>query len=130
MGAELVQLPSLYAPPGFVLLAHHDGKPVGCVGVRVLDPDTGEIRRLFVKPSCRRQGLGRELLGAATGQAQATGATRLVLTTLPSMTAARRLYDEDGYTPIDPYVSDPITGVQYLGRSIQRLSCGSRTRLT
>ena len=118
MSAELVELPSFYAPPGFLLLARVEGDPVGCVGVRCLDAATGEIRRLLVRPQHRRLGLGRDLLAEATWLAAANDFTKLVLSTLPSMTAARSLYDDESYLPIAPYVRDPVEGVQFLGRRI------------
>lgn len=130
MSAELVELPSFYAPPGFLLLARLDGDPLGCVGLRGLDATTGEIRRLFVRPPHRSRGLGRDLLGEATRLAAANNFTKLVLTTLPSMTAARSLYDDESYLPIAPYVRDPVEGVQFLGRQVgqPQPSDGAATR--
>lgn len=118
MTTELVQLRSSYAQPGFLLLARADQEPAACVGVRALTPSTGELRRLFVRPEHRTRGLGRSLLDQATQRARDNGFQRLVLTTLPTMTAARRLYDLDGYTPIGPYVPKPVDGVQYLSRDL------------
>lgn len=118
MTTELVQLRSYYAPPGVLLLARDQTEPAGCVGVKALTPSTGELRRLFVRPEHRTAGLGQRLLHDATERARANGFTRLVLNTLPTMIAARRLYDADGYTPIEPYVAEPVDGVQYLGRTL------------
>lgn len=123
MSTELVQLLSFYAAPGFLLLARRDRTPVGCVGVRALSPSTGEIRRLFVRPEYRTARFGRRLLDEATQRAQGNGFRRLVLNTLPTMTAARSLYDAHGYAPIEPYVAEPVAGVQYLAR---HLTEGSR----
>lgn len=118
MSTELVQLRSVYAEPGFLLLARRDGQPVGCVGVRAITPATGEIRRLFMHPDHRGGGLGSRLLAEATERSRAGGIERLVLNTLPTMTSARKLYDADGYAPIEPYVDEPVDGVQYLARRI------------
>ncbi|MDN5794714.1 MAG: GNAT family N-acetyltransferase [Intrasporangium sp.] len=123
MDTELVELRSYYASPGFILLAHDDlaggdARPGGCVGVRALAPAVCELRRLFVRPAARGRGLGRRLLENATEQARLNGVSRLVLTTLPTMTEAGSLYAADGYDPIEPYVSKPVEGVQYLGRNL------------
>jgi len=120
MSSELVQLRSFYTTPGFLLLARPEDVPVGCVGVRALTGSTGELRRLFVTPRSRGTGLGRRLLAEATEQAAHNGFDRLVLNTLPTMTAARALYGADGYVPIEPYVAEPVSGVQYLGRDLTR----------
>jgi|SRR5699024_10962807 len=118
MTRELVELPDYYAAPGFVLLARGADQTVGCVGVRALEPSTGEIRRLFVRPEHRCAGAGRRLLDEASGLAEARGFDRLVLNTLPTMSAARALYDIDGFIPIEPYVEDPVAGVEFLGRDL------------
>lgn len=118
MTTELVQLRSYYAEPGFLLLARVDEEPAACVGVRALTPSTGELRRLFVRPEHRTRGLGRCLLEQATGRARDNGFQRLVLSTLPTMQAARHLYDGDGYVPVDAYLAQPVDGVQYLGRGL------------
>lgn len=115
MTTELVQLRSYYAEPGFLLLARVGDEPAACVGVRALTPSTGELRRLFVRPEQRTRGLGRSLLDQATQLARGSGFQRLVLTTLPTMKSARRLYDLDGYVPVDSYVAEPVDGVEYLG---------------
>lgn len=118
MSTELGQLRSFYAAPGFLLIATSHGEPAGCVGVRALGAGTGEIRRLFVPSEQRGRGLGRRLLSQAHARAQDGGFTRIVLNTLPTMTSARKLYDADGYTPIEPYTDDPVDGVQYLGLTL------------
>jgi hypothetical protein len=43
---------------------------------------------------------------------------RLVLTTLSSVEAARSLYDSEGFQPVQPYVDDPVEGLQLLGRDL------------
>lgn len=118
MSTELVQLRTYYRSPGFLVLARQGKTPVGCVAVRALSSSTGEVRRLFVRPEYRTAGLGRRLLDDATDRARATGFSRLVLTTLPTMTAARSLYDSDGYVAAEPYVAEPVDGVQYLARDL------------
>lgn len=116
MSAELVELRSFYASPGFMLLARQDREAVGCVAVRPLTPSTGELRRLYVRPGHRSGGLGRRLLTTASELAREGGMSRLVLTTLPSMGAARGLYDSEGFEEIQPYTDDPVEGPQFLGR--------------
>ncbi len=118
MTTELVELRTYYCSPGLLLLGRDDGQPAGCVGVRALTAPIGEVRRLFVRPEYRAQGFGRRLLEAATEQARRNGLSRLVLTTLPTMTEARMLYEAAGYGPAEPYVAEPVDGVQYLARDI------------
>ena len=47
------------APGGATLVASSDGAPVGCVGVRRLRAEIGEVQRLFVLPAVQRRGVAR-----------------------------------------------------------------------
>lgn len=109
---EVASLPGEYAPPGGrLLLARHDGAPAGCVTLRRLDAGTCELRRLYVRPSCRGAGLGRQLTLAALAAARAMAYRRVRLNTLPSMTSARVLYAELGFREIPPYRAVLVPGV-------------------
>ena len=113
-----MQLATVYASPGLLLLAQTDaGDRVGCVGLRSLTaPDgtlIGEMRRLFVRRSHRKDGVGGALVDALIRHARAEGLTRLVLNTLPAMSAAHKLYETVGFEPSPPHVSDPAEGTLY-----------------
>ena len=51
-------------------------------------------------------------------EARAAGYRRISLDTLPSMTAAVRLYTSMGFRPVEPYVFNPIPGAMFLGRDL------------
>ncbi|MGD9997641.1 MAG: GNAT family N-acetyltransferase [Ilumatobacteraceae bacterium] len=114
MSTELVQLRSFYVHPGFVLLALGDGdEPRGCVALRALPHDVGEVRRLFVKPDARGEGSGRALMLELLQRGVEHGFGRLVLNTLPTMAEAVALYETLGFVPCDPYVAEATAGVLY-----------------
>ena len=60
--AELKNLPSVYAPPqGGLFLATVDDQPAGCVALKLKDETTGELKRMYVRPSFRGQRVGWHL---------------------------------------------------------------------
>jgi ribosomal protein S18 acetylase RimI-like enzyme len=57
----------------------------------------GAIHDIYVADSERKRGTGRRLLDAITGELEALGAPRLVLSTMVSNTAAQRLFASVGF---------------------------------
>lgn len=116
---ELDTLPGQYAPPaGRLYLALADGQPAGCGALRPFDRRDGlrrcEMKRLFVRDSCRGLGLGRRLAERLIADARAAGYNRLLLDTFSSMTAALSLYQSLGFREIAPYRYNPYPQVRYL----------------
>jgi len=116
---ELLDLPGEYAQPrGALLLAWTGGVLVGCCALRPLDAsdyaNAAEMKRLFVRPAYRGQGLGRLLTEAILDAARAAGFSCVLLDTLDDMESARALYEDLGFVEIPPYYHNPIAGAHYL----------------
>lgn len=112
--AEITDMPGRYAPPrGRLLLARVDGAAAGAVGLRPLDGNICEMKRLYVRPDFRRLGLGRRLAEAILARGREAGYGRMRLDTLASMTAAGALYHDLGFVEIAPYYDNPLDGVRY-----------------
>jgi GNAT superfamily N-acetyltransferase len=88
---------------GAFLVVYREGTPVGCGALRMLDPETGELKRMYVDPNQRGQGLGRRLVEALEAEARALGVQRLVLETGTRQLAALALYEATGFRPIPLY---------------------------
>ncbi len=115
-GTELISLPGKYSPPrGCLLLAWDGDRAVGCVALRSIDENVCEMKRLYVDPDIRAQGLGRRLAERIIQEARVIGYRSMCLDTLPSMTSALHLYYNLGFRPIEPYVFNPIEGAIFLG---------------
>ncbi|MFH0246039.1 GNAT family N-acetyltransferase [Streptomyces sp. HK10] len=96
-----------FTPPrGLFVIAHraHVPEAVGCGGWRLLDPETAEIKRMYVAVSARGGGLGLHILEHLEEQAAACGVKRLVLETGVRNEAALALYRRCGYGPSPSYV--------------------------
>ncbi len=60
-------------------------------------PDEAGFRMLAVAPEAQGRGVGRALVEACVARARTAGKRRLVLLTLPTMTAAQALYASLGF---------------------------------
>lgn len=93
----------LALPKGRLLVARYGDEPAGTAGVRLLDTDTAELKRVYVREELRGKGGGPLLVGAAEDTARALGAVRLVLDTRHDLVEARALYARLGYEETEPY---------------------------
>lgn len=118
--AELRGLPGIYAPPkGALILASNGGNAVGCVGMRALDEQTGEMKRLYLTQEARGNGVGRKLCEALITAAKRAGYSRMRLDTVPGkMDSAITLYRALGFRTIPPYNQSPIPGIIHMELSL------------
>jgi GNAT superfamily N-acetyltransferase len=97
-----------YNPPsGLFLVATLDGETVGCAGLQHLDQDTSEVKRMWVSPSARGQGLAKRLLARLESEALAGGHRVVVLDTNATLTEAITLYERQGYQTTERYNDNP-----------------------
>lgn len=113
---ELAGLPGKYAPPGGDLLLARDdqGLAIGCAGLRALDAERCEMKRLFLSPAARGLGLGRALTQAIIEAARRSGRRELLLDTLPSMAAAIRMYEALGFERTGAYYAPTPPGTIFM----------------
>ena len=112
--AELAGLPGDYTGKrGALLVARNARDAAGCIALRPFDADTGEVKRLYVRPPFRGSGLGKSLALRALDSARQAGYRRLVLDTLDRMDSAVRLYENLGFRRIPAYYVNPIKGALY-----------------
>jgi putative acetyltransferase len=114
-GEERNGLPGAYgAAGGALLLAVNEDEPAGTIALRRLDARSGEVKRLFLRPEYRGQGLAKRLLGAVIERATAMQYEWLYADTLPNMKEALSLYKRQGFESAEAYSDTPTLGAIYL----------------
>jgi GNAT superfamily N-acetyltransferase len=99
-------LPGEFNPPHgrFFVASAAGGPALACCGWRTVGPGTAELKRLYVDPAARGQGLGRHLIEALEQDAISHGKTRAILETGARSHAALALFTSCGFTVTEPYV--------------------------
>ena len=93
------------------VMARLDGKPVGCGALRQIGDQSVEVKRMYVVPSARRQGVARRILEELERLAGVFGYSKIILETGQFQPEALALYHTAGYRPTEPYgryVDDPL----------------------
>ncbi len=111
---ELAEIRVQYSPSeGGILILRVDGRPAGCVAVRRFEKETAELKRMYVRPDYRGQGLGRRLGEEALALARRLGYQAIRLDTLLQMGRALALYQSFGFVEIPAYRFNPYPGAKY-----------------
>jgi putative acetyltransferase len=93
----------------FAVVRDSAGSAVGC-GAIVMKPEYGEVKRMYVRPQARGQGLARRLIESLEKKAMEQGCRTFMLETGPTMPEALILYERLGYLrrgPFGDYPDDP-----------------------
>jgi GNAT superfamily N-acetyltransferase len=106
------------SPPGgdFLVVFDDKGRGVGCGGLKQLEPDVLEIKRMWIDPAVRGRGLSRILLRALEERARSLGATELRLDTNASLVEAVALYRASGFREIPSYNDNPFASLWFAKR--------------
>jgi putative acetyltransferase len=107
-----LELASLKQPNvRFAVARDAETRAVGC-GAVLLGPDYGELKRLYVQPRGRGQGVARALMALLEAEARRAGCYLLRLETGPYQPEALSLYTNSGYercAPFGQYTNDPLS---------------------
>ena len=98
----------LSPPDGVFIVAWRGVDAVGSAGFKRLDDETGEVKRLYVAPEARGDGIGRALMLRLEEEARGRGYSRLRLDIGDRQPDAMALYTDLGYAEIPDYNGNPF----------------------
>lgn len=101
-------------PKGRLYLAYQEGQLAGCIGLRKIDEENCEMKRLYVRPSFRGSRIGSRLVEKILEDARTIGYRHMLLDTLPFLKSAVRMYRRYGFYEISRYNDNPIDSSIYL----------------
>ena len=86
----------------------------GCVGMKPLDSEHAELKRLYVRPEYRGKKRGEYLTRRILADAKREGYQYVRLDTLPALTDALALYRRLGFYEIPAYYDCVIPGTIFM----------------
>jgi len=85
------------------IVVHENGIPVGCGAIKVYSPDTMEVKRMYVIPEKRGQGIASFILKQLELWALELSYSKCLLETGKKQPEAIALYKKNGYKIIPNY---------------------------
>ena len=103
---DLLDLEQAYFQVGgyFGVVENATSKIVGCFGLYPIDAQTAEVRKMYLLPEARGQGLGKACLTRLLAYAHQQGFQRLQLETNAVLKEAISLYLKFGFVPLTGHV--------------------------
>jgi len=86
-----------------VVVCYRGSTPIGCAGMKAVGEREMEVKRVFVLPEYRGQGVSKALMREIEQWARELGSAALMLETGKKQIAAIALYQKLGYSIIDNY---------------------------
>jgi GNAT superfamily N-acetyltransferase len=100
-------------PDGAFVILRSEGRAVGGGGLKRLDSEACEIKRMYVAPEVRGRGASKDLLVALEDRARELGYSIARLDTGDRQPAAVRLYENAGYRRIPSYNANDLATYWY-----------------
>lgn len=112
---EMEHLEKKYGlPDGRLYLAYCDEELAGCIGLRKMDSQNCEMKRLYVRPVFRGRKIGNLLVEKIIDDAKKIGYSYMLLDTLPFLKSAIHMYKKYGFYEINSYNDSPMNTSIYM----------------
>ena len=95
-----------------------DGIARGCIALRKLSDGKGEVKRLYVRPEYRGNGIATALVERIIEDARNIGYKELYLDTLPELESAVKLYKSFGFEETGQYNDSPVDKTIFMKLSL------------
>lgn len=106
---DLDDIPGHYLDTGGeFLIGTIEGRVVAMGALRRVSDDTGEVKRMRVRPELQRRGLGAKILDRLESTAKELGYSRLVLDTTTNQAPAQAFFRNHGYRETRRDLSEPF----------------------
>lgn len=106
------------SPEGELLVAVEGEDVLGMIAYHKHSDIRCEMKRLYVKPSCRGMKLGEQLIEELISHARQAGYKEMVLDTIVPLQSAIHLYKKLGFTECEPYYHNPMPDVLYFRKEL------------
>jgi len=109
-----------YGPPsGDLMLAYWEDEIAGCIALtRMKENGVCEMKRLYVKPSFRKNNIGKLLVEELLNSAKDRNYKIMRLDTFLKLQAAVHLYQQFGFKNISAYYNNPLPEVVYMEKKL------------
>jgi len=109
-----------YGPPsGDLMLAYWEDEVAGCIALtRMKENGACEMKRLYVKPSFRKNKIGKLLVEELLNSAKDRNYKIMRLDTFLKLQAAVHLYQQFGFKNISAYYNNPLPGAVYMEKQL------------
>lgn len=112
---ELKHLEAKYGTPsGRLYLAYCEEELAGCIGLRKIDEENCEMKRLYVRPEFRGKRIGDQLVRKIIEDAREIGYSHMLLDTLPFLKSAICMYRKYDFYEIESYNDSPMSTSIYM----------------
>lgn len=95
-----------------------DGIARGCIALRKLSDGKGEVKRLYIRPEYRGNGIATALVERIVEDARDIGYKELYLDTLPELESAVKLYKSFGFEGTGQYNDSPVEKTIFMKLSL------------
>lgn len=112
---EIEHFESKYGLPcGRLYVAYYENQVAGCIALRKLNDKECEMKRLYVIPEFRNNGIAKALVEKLVSDAKEIGYSSMLLDTLPFLQTAIKMYKKMGFYEIECYNNSPMDNSIYL----------------